>query len=133
MAAAHALLDRYAAWATERDRFTPVRVAAEIEVNIPDPLISDRDLATADGDPVRFATQVDALVLDDADDQPRLLSHRIHGGPFADPELLALDEAALTRAGRGSNSPSTPALAGSCSTRCASTATGTTSAARRCR
>jgi hypothetical protein len=96
VAAAHALLDRYAAWATERDRFTPVRVAVEIEVNIPDPLISDRDLATADGDPVRFATRVDALVLDDADDQPRLLSHRIHGGPFADPEVLALDEGELT-------------------------------------
>lgn len=95
-AGAHALLDRYVAWATGQDRFTPVRVAADIEVNVPDPLLSDRDLAAADGRPVRFATWVDALVLDDADDQPRLLCHRVAGGPFTDPELLALDEVALT-------------------------------------
>jgi len=95
-AGAHALLERYGAWAPRVDRFTPVQVATDIELNVPDPLLSDSHLATADGTPVRFATRVDALVLDDADDQPRLLCHRVGWGPFSDPELLALDEVALT-------------------------------------
>jgi hypothetical protein len=110
--AAHALLDRYAAWASELDRFTPVRVAADVEVNIPDPLLSDRELATADGRPVRFTTQVDALVLDDGDDQPRLLCHRVGAGPFTDAELLALDEAALTNCWAWEQLTLDPRLAG---------------------
>jgi hypothetical protein len=93
--AAHALLDRYAVWARPRDRFTPVRVAAELEVNVPDPFLSDRDLATPEGAPVRYVTTADAVVWG-ADDRLQLLCHRVGSGPFTDPEVLALDEPALT-------------------------------------
>ena len=91
----HALLDRYAEWARPHDTFAPVRVAADFEVNVPDPLLWERDLATHDGDPVRYAAHVDAVVWGD-DQQPGLLCHRVSAGPFTDNELLALDEAALT-------------------------------------
>jgi len=89
----HAVLDRYAAWAAPLDRFTPVRVAADLEVNVPDPFISDRDVATEAGAPVRYTARADAVVWTE-EDQLELLCHRV--GPFTDPELLSLDEGALT-------------------------------------
>ncbi len=91
----HLLLDRYAAWAPPRDRFEPVRVAADIEVNVPDPLLSERDLVTADGDPVVYATHVDVVVSSAADDRPWLVTQRI-GTAASDPAFLALDEEPLT-------------------------------------
>ena len=92
--AAHALLDRYAVWARPRDRFVPVRVAAELEVNVPDPFLTGRDLSTPDGSPVRYTSTADAMVWTE-DDRLQLLCHRIGSGPFTEPELLALDEPAL--------------------------------------
>jgi hypothetical protein len=96
LASGHRLLDRYAAWAPTEDRFLPVRVAADVEVNVPDPLLSDREIATEDGAPVTFATRIDVVVFDEADNVPRLMGHLIGPGPFSDPEYLMLEEGGLT-------------------------------------
>ncbi|MGH9095102.1 MAG: hypothetical protein ACRDXE_08070 [Acidimicrobiales bacterium] len=97
VAAGHALLDAYAAWAPTHDHFTPVQVATEIAVNVADPVISDDDLTTPDGVPVSYATWLDALVVDD-DNRPWLLRHRVGNAPFMHPDVAALDETALTDA-----------------------------------
>lgn len=89
------LIDGYAEWASVQDDFVPIQVATEIEVSVPDPVLSDRDLATVDGVPVRYCTVQDALVFG-SDHRPWVLSHRFVVGLFTDPELLALDGAART-------------------------------------
>ena len=91
----HRLVDNYARWAAGHDAFIPIEVATDIEVDIPDPVLSDRGLATPDGEPVRFVTRLDALVFGD-DNRPWVLCHRLVSGPFVDSEVLALDEEALT-------------------------------------
>ncbi|MGH9078341.1 MAG: hypothetical protein ACRDY0_12990, partial [Acidimicrobiales bacterium] len=91
----HRLIDDYARWAPALDRFTPVQVATEILVNIPDPVLSNRDLVGLAGEPVVYATWLDAVVLDD-ENRPWLMFHRVGSTPPVDPELLTLDEAALT-------------------------------------
>jgi len=93
--AVHRLLDRYAAWARPRDTFVPIRVAADVEANVPDPLLSDRDLSTYEGGAVRYTARVDAVVWG-GDDRLSLVSHRIGTGPFPSHELLALEEPTLT-------------------------------------
>lgn len=90
----HRLIDAYASWAPPLDRFTPVEVASEISVNVPDPVLWDRDLATMEGGAVSYSTWLDAIVVDD-DNRPWLVCHRVISGDFSDPEVLALDEAAL--------------------------------------
>lgn len=95
VAAGHELIDTYAGWAPAHDQFTPIQVATEIATNVPDPVISDRDLTTAEGGAISYATWLDALVLDD-DDRPWLLCHRVGTGPFTARDVLALDETALT-------------------------------------
>lgn len=92
-AAAHLLVDAFAEWAPDHDRFTPVQVAVDIAVNVPDPVIGDRALTTLDGRAVRYITRLDALVLDD-DNRPWLLHHRV--AAYTDREVLALDESPLT-------------------------------------
>jgi hypothetical protein len=89
----HRLLDRYSAWAPGHDAFEPVQVAAEFAVNLPDPLLSDRDLSTDDGDPLVYLVRVDAAVFAAADERPWLVTHRF--GPFADPAFFAFDEEPL--------------------------------------
>jgi hypothetical protein len=89
------LVEVYAAWATANDDFEPVQVRTEIEINIPDPVLSDRDLATPDGQPVRYRTVQDALVFG-ADKRPWVLTHRLEPDGFTDAELLALDGTART-------------------------------------
>ncbi len=95
VALGHQVLDAYAGWAPGQDHFTSIEVANEIAVNVPDPVIWDRDLTTEEGGGVSYTAWLDALVLDDAI-RPWLLCHRIARGAFSHPEVLALDEAALT-------------------------------------
>jgi len=92
---AHALIDAYVTWAADRDQFTPLQVATEIAVNIPDPVLFDRDLGTVSGDPVRFETWLDAVVVDEAY-LPWLLCQRVTADPWVTPEVLAVEEVALT-------------------------------------
>lgn len=94
----HALLDAYAAWAPTVDRFTPIRVDTDFEVNIPDPaaaggdpLIPDVDLLTPDGEPIRYADRVDLLAIDE-NDAYWVVQHRLVDDHWADDETLQLDE-----------------------------------------
>lgn len=94
----HALLDAYAAWAPTVDRFTPIRVDTDFEVNIPDPAVSgadplspDIDLLTPDGEPIRYTDRVDLLAVDE-NDAYWVVQHRLVDDHWADDETLQLDE-----------------------------------------
>lgn len=90
-----ALLERYFAWAPTVDRFTPVRVATDFEVGVPDPRDANQELTTGEGRPIRFRGRVDLLVID-PDDHYWIVAHRLTGPDFADLELLLLDEGPVT-------------------------------------
>jgi len=87
----HALLDAYAAWAPALDRFTPVMINSDVEVSIPDPETPDRDLATTEGDAIRYTDRVDLLVIDD-DDIYWSVQHRLVTDDWAEQDDLLLDE-----------------------------------------
>ncbi len=88
---AHALLDAYAAWAPSVDHFTPIRVATDFEVNVPDPARPGVDLLTPANDEIRYYGRVDLLVID-SDDAYWVVQHRLVAGEWADRDLLELDE-----------------------------------------
>lgn len=94
-AAVHALIDAYAAWAAPRDDFTPIQVASGVEVNVPDPVLTERDLETEDGAPVRFVTRLDVVVVDAAGG-PWAMTHRVGASALPDPAVLGVEEDALT-------------------------------------
>ena len=89
------LLDRYFVWAPEVDRFTPVRVAAAFDVDVPDPVQADVSLRSVDGRPIRFRGRVELLVVDTADAY-WIVTHHLRDTAFTERDLLVLDEAALT-------------------------------------
>ena len=86
---------RYFVWAPEVDRFTPVRVAAEFEVDVPDPVQADVSLRSVDGRPIRFRGRVELLVVDAADAY-WIVTHHLRDTTFTERDLLVLDEAAVT-------------------------------------
>lgn len=88
------LLDDYMEWAPGRDRFTPIRVEAELAVTVPDPAAEGRALRTGGGASVEYRDRLDLVVADD-DDVHWIVEHRVGGRAFADPHLLRLDERAL--------------------------------------
>ncbi len=87
----HALLDAYAAWARSVDHFTPIRVATDFEVNIPDPAKPGVDLLTPTSDEIRYCGRVDLLVID-SDDAYWVVQHRLVTSAWADQDALELDE-----------------------------------------
>lgn len=91
LARGHALLDAYAAWAPTVDRFTPIRVQTDFEVNIADPVTPGIDLLTPDGDPIRYTDRVDLLAVD-GDDAYWVIQHRLVTESWTDDETLQLDE-----------------------------------------
>ena len=91
---AAAYVERYVDWAAEIDDFEPLRVEFDFDARIPDPG-GDGDLAAPDGRAVHYQGRAHALVVDD-DRAHWLLVHRF--GPWTDPDLLRLDEAAVTAA-----------------------------------
>ncbi len=90
-----ALLERYFAWAPTVDHFTPVRVATDFEVEVPDPGDPARHLTATDGRPVRLRGRVDLLVID-ADDVYWIVTHHLTTAGFASVDMLRLDEQAVT-------------------------------------
>ena len=66
----------------------------DFDASVPDPG-GDGDLAARDGSPVHYQGRAHALVVD-ADRAHWLLVHRF--GPWTDPDLLRLDQAAVTAA-----------------------------------
>lgn len=91
LARGHAVLDAYAAWAPAVDRFTPIRVETDFEVNIPDPAVPGTSLVTPDGEEIRYRDRVDLLVID-SDDAYWVVQHRLVTDGWADQDLLQLDE-----------------------------------------
>ena len=89
--AGRSLVERYLEWAPENDRFAPIRVGTELEVNVPDPSQGDADLTTATGEPIRYRGRIDLLV-EDGDGVHWLVHHRIGGERFATRQELEADE-----------------------------------------
>jgi hypothetical protein len=87
----HALLDAYAAWAPTVDRFTPLRVDTDFEVNVPDPATSGAHLMTPAGAEIRYCDRVDLLAID-SEDAYWVIQHRLVTGSWADHDVLQLDE-----------------------------------------
>jgi hypothetical protein len=91
---AAAFVERYVDWAEAIDDFEPLRVEFDFDARVPHPS-GDGDLAAPDGRPVHYVGRVHALVVDDERDH-WLLIHRF--GPWTEPDVLRLDEAAVTAA-----------------------------------
>ncbi|MDQ2726667.1 MAG: hypothetical protein M3Y91_02100 [Actinomycetota bacterium] len=70
------MLARYADWATSADRFAPVRVESDFEVQIPDPARPGGSLPTATAGAVLYVGRLDALVIDEFDAY-WILRHRV--------------------------------------------------------
>ena len=89
------LLESYFSWAPDVDDFAPVRVAADLDVQIPDPDAPGRDLVTPDGWPIRFRTRLDLLAID-ADNAYWMVEHRLVRSGWPELDELLLDERALS-------------------------------------
>lgn len=90
------LLERYFTWALEADRFTPVQVAAQFDVPIPDPRNPDDGLVTPDGQGIYYRARIDMVVMDEHE-LYWLVEHRIVRSPWDDIDRLLLDEQSLSR------------------------------------
>lgn len=88
------ILKRYFEWAPAVDDFSPIRVDAEFEANVPDLRRSDHDLVTIRGLPVRYRGYIDLLVTDE-DGRYWLVNHQIAEQKFPTREELLLDEASV--------------------------------------
>jgi hypothetical protein len=91
------MLQRYFEWAREVDRFTPIGVASQFDISLPDPADADRGLITPEGRPLQYRVRIDLSVIDNHE-LYWLVEHRIVAGSHW-PELdeLRLDEQALAR------------------------------------
>lgn len=91
------MLQRYFEWAAEADRFTPVQVAAQFDINVPDPADPDSGLITPNGRALQYRVRVDLVVIDDHE-LYWLVEHRIVTGPqWPELDQLLLDEQSLNR------------------------------------
>ena len=90
-----ALLEGFLRWAATADEGTPLRVEADIDVHVPDPVLPDTHLASAAGDAVRYRDRIDLVLVGD-DDRCWLGEHRVVR-QFADDDELRLDERARAR------------------------------------
>jgi hypothetical protein len=85
-------LDSYLEWAPSVDRFWPVRVESDYDIQIPDPSEPGSDLVAA-GSPIRLVGRVDLLVVDEHDAY-WVVRHRLVED-FTPAELLAFDDESL--------------------------------------
>jgi hypothetical protein len=91
---AAAFVERYVDWAERVDDFEPLRVEFDYDARVPDPN-GDGDLAAPDGRAVHYVGRANALIVD-TNGAHWLLIHRF--GPWSSPEVLQLDEEAVTAA-----------------------------------
>jgi hypothetical protein len=89
-----ALLDRYVAWAPDADRFAPVLVETDFEVDVLDPVRPDAALVTSVGEIIRYSGRVDMLAVD-AHDAYWIVRHRVADGDWPSTEQLVADEESL--------------------------------------
>ncbi|MGH3778181.1 MAG: PD-(D/E)XK nuclease family protein [Pseudonocardiaceae bacterium] len=91
------VLQRYFEWALETDRFTPIQVAAQFDISVPDPANPDSGLITPDQRSIQYRVKIDLAVIDDHE-LYWLVEHRIITDPaWPGIEALRIDEQALTR------------------------------------
>jgi len=89
------LLDRYFDWSPAVDRFAPVQVQPEFEVDIIDPGPPPRGVVTAGGELIRYRGTVDMLAVD-AHDAYWIVRHRLVTGDWPPVGALVGDEEAVT-------------------------------------
>jgi hypothetical protein len=89
-----ALLERYLAWAPTVDRFSPVLVETDFEVNVLDPVRPEAGLVTAAGETVRYTGRIDLMAVD-AHDAYWIVRHRVVDASWPPTEQLVADEEAL--------------------------------------
>jgi hypothetical protein len=89
-----ALLARYIRWAPRTDRFAPVLVETDFEVDVLDPVRPDAALVTGAGELIRYSGRVDMLAVD-ANDAYWIVRHRVVDADWPPTEQLIADEEAL--------------------------------------
>jgi hypothetical protein len=90
----HALLARYLQWTPRADRFAPVLVETDFEVNVLDPAEPDAALVADGGDPVRYAGRIDMMAVDEHDAY-WIVRHRVVDADWPSTEQLVADEESL--------------------------------------
>ncbi|MGH4019794.1 MAG: hypothetical protein ACRDT0_11270 [Pseudonocardiaceae bacterium] len=90
------MLERYFAFALQADGFTPVQVATQFDVTIPDPASPDNGLTTPDGRGIIHRTRIDMVVMDEHE-LYWLVEHGTLDRPWDGVDRLLLDEPSLTR------------------------------------
>ncbi|HKP84749.1 MAG TPA: hypothetical protein VJZ26_01555, partial [Blastocatellia bacterium] len=90
-----AMLERYFKLAPTIDRFSPIRVETEFEVNIPDPLQPGEDLVAQEGVPLRYRGRINLLVVD-GNDAYWLVKHKIVGDEWDDLDRMLLDQQSVS-------------------------------------
>jgi hypothetical protein len=92
------LLEHYLEWAPAVDRFWPVRVETDFDVQVPDWRSPGEDLVVPEGGAaIRYQGRVDLLVVDEHDAY-WVVRHRLARDGFCDPYLLVLDDELLAAA-----------------------------------
>jgi hypothetical protein len=89
------LLSRYFQWAPAVDRFSPIRVETQFEVNVPDPLNPGQDLVSPEGVPIRYQGRVD-LVAIDGSDAYWVVRHLVVEEKWSDIDQLLLDQQSVS-------------------------------------
>jgi hypothetical protein len=89
-----ALLDRYVAWAPAVDRFSPVLVEADFEVNVLDPARPEAGLVTPSGETIRYTGRIDLMAVD-AHDAYWIVRHRLVDADWPPTEQLVDDTEAV--------------------------------------
>jgi hypothetical protein len=88
------MLEHYFEWAPKVDRFAPIQVETEFEVNIPDPDRPGHDLVVPDSVPIlpiRYRGRIDMLLLDEYNSY-WLIDHRLAIEKWEETDQLLLDE-----------------------------------------
>jgi PD-(D/E)XK nuclease superfamily len=91
----NALLARYLNWAPRTDRFAPVLVETDFEVNVLDPQRPDAALTAGRGEPIRYSGRIDMMAVDQHDAY-WIVRHRVVDADWLPTEQLLADEEALT-------------------------------------
>ena len=90
----HALLARYLEWTPRADRFAPVLVETDFEVNVLDPAEPDAALVAGRGEPVRYTGRIDMMAVDEHDAY-WIVRHRVADADWPPTEQLVADEESL--------------------------------------
>ena len=90
-----ALLARYTDWAPRTDRFAPVLVETDFEVNVLDPHRPDAAVTAGHGEPIRYRGRIDMMAVD-RHDAYWIVRHRVVDPDWPPTGQLAADEEALT-------------------------------------